>query len=230
MRPGRMRNGASWSAARRGALVSVGWRGGDGTELVPFAANSQDHRTRPFWLKKVYGGELADADAIEAYKPYLLSLPNDPTVYPADYCLSGTVRFISENVTVAETNPETNYLGVNDIAVVPTFSRVEQSDEVYALNVSQELENHAEGSIFEAGLRDVRPFECYTIHTNAGPAPAFMTVADLLSGGLTGITPAVSGLPANDTEAWYTLDGRKLQERPAAKGLYIHQGRKMVVK
>ena len=28
MRPGRMRNGASWSAARRGALVSVGWRGG----------------------------------------------------------------------------------------------------------------------------------------------------------------------------------------------------------
>ncbi|MBQ7512791.1 MAG: BspA family leucine-rich repeat surface protein, partial [Prevotella sp.] len=202
----------------------------DGTELVPFAANSQDHRTRPFWLKKVYGGELADADAIEAYKPYLLSLPNDPSVYPADYCLSGTVRFISENVTVAETNPETNYLGVNDIAVVPTFSRVEQSDEVYALNVSQELENQPEGSVFEAGLRDVRPFECYTIHTNAGPAPAFMTVADLLSGGLTGITPAVSGLPANDTEAWYTLDGRKLQERPAAKGLYIHQGRKVVVK
>lgn len=28
MRPGRMRNGESWSAARRGALVSVGWRGG----------------------------------------------------------------------------------------------------------------------------------------------------------------------------------------------------------
>ena len=28
MRPGRMRNGSCWSAARRGALVSVGWRGG----------------------------------------------------------------------------------------------------------------------------------------------------------------------------------------------------------
>ena len=28
MRPGRMRNGESWSAARRGALVSVGWHDG----------------------------------------------------------------------------------------------------------------------------------------------------------------------------------------------------------
>ena len=31
MRPGRMRNGVSWSAARRGALVSVGWH--DGTRV-----------------------------------------------------------------------------------------------------------------------------------------------------------------------------------------------------
>ena len=201
----------------------------DGTELVPFAANSKDDRTRPFWLKQVAGEELADAAAIEAYRPYLLSLPNDPSVYPADYCLSGNVRFISENVTIADTYETEGNLG--NARLMTTFSKVETSDEVYALNVSQELENHAEGSIFEAGLRDVRPFECYTIHTNNdGPAPAFMTVADLLNGGLTGITPAVSGLPANDTEAWYTLDGRKLQERPTAKGLYIHQNRKVVVK
>ena len=199
------------------------------TELVPFAANSKDDRTRPFWLKQVEGEELKDATAIEAYRPYLLSLPNDPNTYSADYCLSGNVRFISENVTVGETHETEGVLG--NARLMTTFSRVEKNDEVYALNVSQELENQPEGSVFEAGLRDVRPFECYTIHTNnAGPAPAFMTVAALLNGTITGITPALSGLPANDGEAWYTLDGRMLQERPTAKGLYIHQGRKVVVK
>ena len=31
-------------------------------------------------------------------------------------------------------------------------------------------------------------------------------------------------------EAWYTLDGRKLQDEPTAKGIYINHGRKVVIK
>ena len=31
-------------------------------------------------------------------------------------------------------------------------------------------------------------------------------------------------------EGWYTLDGRKLQDRPTQRGLYIHNGRKQVLK
>ena len=30
--------------------------------------------------------------------------------------------------------------------------------------------------------------------------------------------------------AWYTLDGRKLNGHPSTKGLYIHNGKKMIVK
>ena len=30
--------------------------------------------------------------------------------------------------------------------------------------------------------------------------------------------------------AWYTLDGRKLQEKPTQKGIYIYNGRKIVIK
>ncbi|MCR4603437.1 MAG: leucine-rich repeat domain-containing protein [Prevotella sp.] len=29
---------------------------------------------------------------------------------------------------------------------------------------------------------------------------------------------------------WYTIDGRKLQERPTQKGLYIHEGQKVIIK
>jgi len=30
--------------------------------------------------------------------------------------------------------------------------------------------------------------------------------------------------------AWFTLDGRRISAPPTAKGIYIHQGRKVVVK
>jgi hypothetical protein len=30
--------------------------------------------------------------------------------------------------------------------------------------------------------------------------------------------------------AWYTIDGRMLQGEPSEKGLYIHRGRKVVIK
>ncbi|MBQ8064875.1 MAG: glycosyl hydrolase 53 family protein [Prevotella sp.] len=33
-----------------------------------------------------------------------------------------------------------------------------------------------------------------------------------------------------DNDSWYTLDGRQLTKQPATKGLYIHSGRKVVVK
>ena len=32
-----------------------------------------------------------------------------------------------------------------------------------------------------------------------------------------------------DHGAWYTLDGVKVNEKPTAKGLYIHNGKKVIV-
>ena len=33
-----------------------------------------------------------------------------------------------------------------------------------------------------------------------------------------------------DSDAWYSLDGRRLSSKPAKKGLYIHNGRKVAIK
>lgn len=46
-------------------------------------------------------------------------------------------------------------------------------------------------------------------------------------GGATGI----KGIAADneDNGAWYTLDGVKVYEKPTAKGLYIHKGKKVIV-
>ena len=39
-----------------------------------------------------------------------------------------------------------------------------------------------------------------------------------------------SGFTVNASAAWYTLDGRRLDAQPTAKGLYIHGGKKVIVK
>ena len=45
----------------------------------------------------------------------------------------------------------------------------------------------------------------------------------------TGISP-VTRQPSSLTDAWYTLDGRKLTGKPARKGIYIFNGKKVVIK
>ena len=39
-----------------------------------------------------------------------------------------------------------------------------------------------------------------------------------------------SGFMVNGSDAWYTLDGRKLDGQPTASGVYIHQGKKVAIK
>ena len=46
----------------------------------------------------------------------------------------------------------------------------------------------------------------------------------------TGITTTNYTNFSNSDNAWYTLDGRKLSGKPTAKGLYINNGKKVVIK
>jgi len=46
----------------------------------------------------------------------------------------------------------------------------------------------------------------------------------------TGITPMANGQCSMFDDAWYTLDGHRLDGKPAQRGIYIHGGRKVVMK
>ena len=47
---------------------------------------------------------------------------------------------------------------------------------------------------------------------------------------VTGMTDIPNTGNKSADDVWYTLDGRCLNGKPARKGLYIHQGRKTVIK
>lgn len=55
-------------------------------------------------------------------------------------------------------------------------------------------------------------------------------VMDFGDGETTGIATITNDRESMADDAWYTVDGKKLDEMPVKKGLYIHNGRKTVIK
>ncbi len=49
-------------------------------------------------------------------------------------------------------------------------------------------------------------------------------------GGATSIAPVIHTIDRDGTERWFDLSGRQLTGKPAKKGVYIHSGKKQVVK
>jgi hypothetical protein len=88
-----------------------------------------------------------------------------------------------------------------------------------------------EGSVFERDFREVRPFEAYTVHRSNTPAPRFVPINDINGGNLTGISDAslVNSEKVNN-EKWYDMNGRQLQQKPTKGGVYILNGKKVVLR
>ena len=49
-------------------------------------------------------------------------------------------------------------------------------------------------------------------------------------GEATGIAPVIHTINLDGTERWFDLNGRQLSGKPTQKGVYIHRGKKQVVK
>jgi hypothetical protein len=67
----------------------------------------------------------------------------------------------------------------------------------------------------------------YVAPSPSSPAPASLSIA---WGNVTGIEDGRWKMEDGNNEHWYTLDGRCLIGKPTAKGLYIVNGKKRVVK
>ena len=89
--------------------------------------------------------------------------------------------------------------------------------------------------------RSLRCFRCHFEIPTTTNAPAMNSyVIDFGEGEQTGIisgtdftiaTPHSQGENSTaKTDVWYTLDGRKLDGKPTQKGMYIHNGKKIVIK
>jgi len=196
----------------------------DNGVITPFGVDTSN---KHFWLRQLSTNGLVSATKIEANLPYLISMPNDEKNYAKEYILKGLVTFSAENAIVPKTEPMALALADSSIVMMPALQSVGKSSTVWALNVGQERSQYFEGSTFERDYREVRPFEAYTIHRSDTPAPRFLPINDLMNSA-TGIETISNVIMSHDN--YYHLDGRKVDGKPTKKGLYITNGRKVVIK
>ena len=192
--------------------------------IAPFGNSASENH---FWLRELTQNGLQNAQTIEANKPYIISMPNSEEYRP-ETNLAGQVTFSALNAIVPVT--EATPVEYGSISLVPAFQSRSAQTEIYALNVGEERNGYPEGSVFERDYRTVRPFEAYTLHRdNQNPAPQYISIAGDMGNGTTGIEELVDKR-MNTNDSWYTFDGRRLQGAPAGKGLYIRNGKKVIVR
>lgn len=89
-----------------------------------------------------------------------------------------------------------------------------------------------------------RPFRAYMVYDGAwdGNEPtaaarrinsgtSLPKVIDVVWLSANGQATGISTLQqSSDTDAWYSLDGRRLSGKPAKKGMYINNGKKVIIK
>lgn len=192
--------------------------------IAPFNNSASN---KHFWLRRLTDNGLQAATNIEANTPYIISMPNSEE-YTSDYNLNGRVTFSAQNIDVPATTTKVLALADSSIVMVPAMQRQSRSSSVWALNVGEVRGQYFEGSVFERDYRIVRPFEAYTIHRqeNGQPAPRYVPIQEIA--GVTGIE-TIDREPLTLNQ-WYDMQGRKLEGKPARKGVYISNGKKVVVK
>ena len=153
-----------------------------------------------------------DATAIEAGKPYLIKWDSgDPIVDP-----------VFVGVTISSTAPTEVKSSDNQV----TFTGQYNLFPVAADNTS--VLNIGSGNAIGYAKSTLRPFRAHFELSNSSSVKG--CVMSFGDDGTSISLPLDDERRTKDSEAWYTLDGRKLEGKPTQKGIYINNGLKVIVK
>ena len=208
-------------------------------DMAPFAKGADKAKYKPFWLCTLTETGFTRASEIKAYTPYIISMPNHAS-YADDYILAGKVTFSSTGVYVDADHALTATKGSIDF--IPSFRRMAPSNSIMNINLTDYTDGegyaHVNGSAFIPGLREVRPFEAYAL--NHALQSSALRIGDLMDMDATDIHNAeMKELESyGEHEGIFDISGRKIsnsemelrRERILEPGLYIINGRKVVVK
>lgn len=214
------------------AAASSGWN----TIMLPFDVqaiscdglgsvdwfHSNSDTGKNFWLKTFVsdGSGMVNFDfatEMAAYTPYIIAVPGN--TWGDSWRMTGrAVTFSGANATILPT-AEGSMSG-NSYQFCGTTAASSASN-IYALNDA--------GSNFvkqtSASIASFRAwFEAISITSLSLPS---LSIGSPEVTGITDVLPTGSISSAN---SYYTLDGRPLQGKPVTKGIYICQGKKIIIK
>lgn len=185
--------------------------------------HSSSDKGKNFWVKAFDSDEATQVyfdfvDEIKANTPYIVAFPGNK--WGSKWDMSNkALKFIGENVTVSNSEAVKSVTGSAYRFVGNTVQ--DNTANIYSLN--------EQGNLFvlnqSAGSAPFRAF--------FKPGTFDISVTSLSLGSVTGGTTSIDDLPATldqETGAWYTIDGRRLNGLPTQKGVYIKNGKKTIIK
>ena len=170
--------------------------------------------------------KFKDATSIEAGKPYIIkwTTTGDNIVNP-----------VFSNVTISSTTPtavESYDHTVTFVGQYSPFSIVESGatgdnegnkNEILLMTTGNKIG-------YSKNPRTLKCFRChFYVPTSSGEFTARNIEVDFGEGEATSVASMEDGRSKME-DVYYTLDGRKLEGKPTAKGMYIVNGRKVIIK
>ena len=176
-----------------------------------------------------YHAGQADADTkLAANKPFLLKLADDiDTSVDYNFGLQQIVDPADEAARTVDAGGDCKFIGTY------TAKDVTKDDKaaIWFMNGNEEGWQFI-GATSDASWTIV-PFEAYIdMSALSGGARNMVFYVEDIDGSVTainGITNEVLGTKLN-AEGWYTINGVKLQSAPVEKGIYINNGKKIVIR
>ena len=179
----------------------------------------------PYMFMPAATGEVSFSGTASSFNPSNVQV-NDPKVDGGKWNLIGTYESRLWNDTH----------NTEEIGSVYGFAARSYNPGSYTVNPGDFVKAAAGASIapFRAYLKYTAPVSNAPRRGTAEEAlPSRMSVRLVNADGdvtAIGAIDTKTGEIRFDSEAWYTLDGRRLNGKPSVKGMYINNGRKIIVK
>ena len=213
-------NGYEANATLTRTLQTGSWN----TFAAPFDIDAATMTAKGMTAKKLTESTLADglltltftdATSIEAGKPYLVKVAEN------------VENPVFETVLVSSTTTTTETDAVDFIPTLGKYEVTGDADAVLFLGASNTLYHP------ETLPANMKGFRAYFQLKGETAAAARAFCIDFGDGETTGIKTIDNGQLIIDNSsdgAAYTLDGRRLQGRPTQKGVYVVNGKKVIIK
>ena len=177
-------------------------------------------------LRTLYGSEYDKNDgtlkisfmgtrSIEAGKPYLVKWEQAPRVDDP----------VFENVTIKSVPAQSDRLG--PVSFIGTYSPMMlpgDNNQLLYMGDDNRL-------FFSESPTNINAFRCFFMLGNTmvnSPAGVRRVMLNFDGGVITSVDDLNVNRPADNK--WYTIDGRVLHDKPTVAGIYIHNGKKVLIK
>lgn len=165
--------------------------------------------------------KFKDAMSIEAGLPYIVIMnSSDATVTP----IFSKAPSVSEPTAVTSSDGRVKFVGQLSPFIIDENNR----NEILFLSDGNKIGYAAEDATLPRQLRNFRA-HFWVQPDESGKAAARTIRIDFGNGETTGIKEVRDVREAKD-DSWYSLDGRRLSGMPMTKGIYINNGRSVIIK